>query len=63
MACAFRRMRAVEGEGVAPDIEVIDRPELIAAGHDPSLEKAVELLMKELAAYPPPKLVVPAPPR
>lgn len=30
----------VENEGVAPDIEVVDRPELIAAGRDPSLEKA-----------------------
>jgi tricorn protease len=55
-------MWVVEGEGVAPDIEVVDRPELIAAGKDPSLEKAVEVLMKELAAHPPTKLVVPAPP-
>jgi tricorn protease len=55
-------MWAVEGEGVAPDIEVVDRPELIAAGHDPSLEKGVEVLMEQLAAHPPAKLVVPAPP-
>jgi len=39
---------AVEGEGVAPDIEVIDRPELIAAGREPMIEKAVEVLLREL---------------
>ncbi len=39
---------AVEGEGVAPDIEVIDRPELIVAGKDPSVEKAVEVLLEQL---------------
>ncbi|HYH46497.1 MAG TPA: PDZ domain-containing protein, partial [Thermoanaerobaculia bacterium] len=34
---------AVEGEGVAPDIEVIDRPDEVAKGRDPSIEKAVEV--------------------
>ena len=53
---------AVENEGVAPDIEVIDRPELVAAGRDPSLEKAVEVLMEELQKNPPKKLIVPKPP-
>ena len=53
----------VEGVGVAPDIEVIDRPELLAAGRDPSLEKAVEVLMKELTEHPPAKVKVPVPPR
>jgi len=56
-------MWAVEGEGVPPDIEVVDRPELIAAGHDPSLEKAVELLLQQLKEHPPATLVVPAPPK
>jgi tricorn protease len=55
-------MWVVEGEGVAPDIEVVDRPELIAAGHDPSLEKAVDLLMQQLKDHPPAPLVVPPPP-
>ncbi len=41
-------MWAVEGVGTAPDIEVVDRPDLVAAGHDPTLEKAVEVLMQEL---------------
>ena len=54
---------AVENEGVAPDIEVIDRPELIAQGRDPSLEKAVEVLLAELAKNPPKKIVAPPPPR
>ncbi|MFA5683235.1 MAG: PDZ domain-containing protein [Lysobacteraceae bacterium] len=44
---------AVENEGVAPDIEVIDRPELIAAGRDPSLEAAVAHLLRELEKNPP----------
>ncbi len=39
---------AVEGVGVAPDVEVWDLPEAIAAGGDPSLEKAVKILLKEL---------------
>jgi tricorn protease len=41
----------VEGEGVAPDIEVWDLPERIAAGGDPSIEKAVEILLAELEEY------------
>ena len=55
-------MWAVEGVGVSPDIEVIDRPELIAAGHDPSLEKGVEVLLEELKRSPRKPVVVPAPP-
>jgi len=43
---------AVENEGVAPDIEVIDRPELVAQGQDPTLERAVEELLKDLKANP-----------
>jgi tricorn protease len=50
---------AVEGVGVSPDIEVIDRPELIAAGHDPSLETAVKLLLDELAKNPVKRVVTP----
>lgn len=43
---------AVENEGVTPDIEVIDRPELIAKGQDPTLERGVEELLKDLQANP-----------
>ena len=39
----------IENEGVAPDLEVIDLPEEIMAGRDPSLEKGVEVLLRELA--------------
>jgi tricorn protease len=41
----------VEGEGVAPDIEVWDLPEAVAAGGDPSIEKAVEVLLEELEGF------------
>jgi tricorn protease len=52
-------MRAVEGVGVSPDIEVVDRPDLVAAGQDPSLEAAVKLLMDQLAKNPVKRPVVP----
>ncbi len=41
---------AVEAEGVAPDpgFEVLDRPEQIAAGREPMIERAVEYLLREL---------------
>ncbi|WP_267175902.1 S41 family peptidase [Marinicella marina] len=57
LASTFRFMDtegnwAVENEGVTPDIEVIDRPELVAAGRDPSLERGVEELLKDLQENP-----------
>jgi tricorn protease len=39
---------AVEGEGVAPDIEVIDEPKIAVKGRDAQLEKAVEEALKLL---------------
>ncbi len=39
---------AVEGEGVAPDIEVIQHPQETAKGNDPQLERAVDEAMKLL---------------
>ena len=67
LAATFRFMDtdghwAVENEGVSPDIEVIDRPESIAAGHDPSLEKAVDVLLDELKKNPPHEPKAPAAP-
>jgi tricorn protease len=53
---------AVENVGVPPDIEVIDRPELIAAGRDPSIERAVQELLVELQRNPPRPIVVPPAP-
>ncbi|HVS30241.1 MAG TPA: PDZ domain-containing protein [Thermoanaerobaculia bacterium] len=52
----------VEGVGVPPDIEVVDRPELVAAGRDPSLEKGVEVLLEQLKAQPRKEIVVPPAP-
>ncbi|HEY6321876.1 MAG TPA: PDZ domain-containing protein [Thermoanaerobaculia bacterium] len=49
----------VENVGVLPDVEVVDRPDEIAKGHDPSLERAVAYLMQELAQHPPAKVTVP----
>jgi len=53
---------AVENEGVAPDLEVIDRPEAVSAGHDPSVEKAVEVLLEALSKNPPKPVAVPPAP-
>jgi tricorn protease len=53
---------AVENVGVAPDIEVLDRPELVAKGQDPSLEAGVAYLLKQLEKNPPSKLEVDSPP-
>lgn len=50
----------VENEGVVPDIEVIDRPELIHQGKDPTIERAVEELLKDL--QPNPRKSIEAPP-
>jgi tricorn protease len=52
----------IEGIGVYPDIEVYDEPHLVAAGKDPSLEKAIEVLLKELEENPPRPWVTPADP-
>lgn len=43
----------VENEGVAPDIEVEQWPELVIKGHDPQLEKAIEIALQKLKASPP----------
>ena len=50
----------VENEGVAPDIEVVDRPDALAKGQDPTLEKGIEVLMEALKKSPPKKVTVPA---
>lgn len=52
----------IEGIGVYPDIEVIDRPEELAKGNDPTVEKAVEVLLQELKTNPRPKVKAPTPP-
>jgi tricorn protease len=45
----------VENRGVAPDIEVEYDPALVRAGHDPQLEKAVQVVMTELGKHPAPQ--------
>lgn len=52
----------IEGVGVHPDIKVIDTPHLVAKGQDPTLEKAVEVLMKELEENPQEKVTPPEDP-
>jgi tricorn protease len=46
----------VENEGVRPDIEVEQWPELVIKGHDPQLEKAIEIAMKQLKKNPQKKI-------
>jgi tricorn protease len=53
----------VENEGVAPDIEVEMAPKLVAAGGDPQLELAVELVVAELEGAPRQLAARPAPAR
>lgn len=61
-----------ENAGIAPDIEVEHDPQLVRQGHDPQLEKAIEVVMADLAKNPPKPLkrppfpkykTLPAPPR
>jgi tricorn protease len=50
----------VENVGVAPDIEVEQTPADVLAGRDPQLDKAIEVVMKQLAEHPPVKPKRPA---
>jgi tricorn protease len=52
----------IEGRGVSPDIKVVDRPEQLAKGEDPGIEKAVDFLLEELQKNPVKKVEAPAPP-
>jgi tricorn protease len=52
----------IEGVGVSPDIEVVDRPEQLAKGIDPCIEKAVEVLLQELNNKPAKKVTDPVAP-
>ena len=50
----------VENVGVAPDIPVEQDPALVRQGHDPQLEKAIEVALQELTKNPLPKMRRPA---
>jgi tricorn protease len=43
----------VENKGVEPDIDVDLRPDLAVSGHDPQLEKAIEVINDQLKKTPP----------
>jgi tricorn protease len=49
----------IENEGVPPDIEVEMDPKAWREGHDPQLEKAVQVLLQDLKEHPLPKPAVP----
>jgi tricorn protease len=54
---------AVENQGVAPDVDVENWPKDVVAGHDPQLEKAVEVAMQQLKEKPVTRMMKePAPP-
>jgi tricorn protease len=42
----------LENHGVDPDIDVEFDPQAVRAGHDPQLEKAVEVALEELKKHP-----------
>ena len=44
----------VENHGIAPDIEVAQDPKLVRQGHDPQLEKAVDVVLQMLKDHPQP---------
>lgn len=50
---------SVENEGVAPDVEVEQWPEEVVEGRDPQLEKAIEIVLKQLEANPPGEVASP----
>ena len=50
----------IENHGVEPDIVLDNRPDLVVKGQDPQLERAIELLMKEIQEHP--KKLAPRPP-
>lgn len=52
----------VENIGVAPDIEIDNRPDLVAKGQDPQLDKAIDYLMEELRKNPPKRPSAPSKP-
>ena len=50
----------VENHGIDPDLEVEFDPELVRSGHDPQLEKAVQVVLEELQNNPVPQPKRPA---
>jgi tricorn protease len=50
----------VENHGVDPDVAVEQDPKAVSGGHDPQLEAAVAIALRELAAHPPARPARPA---
>ncbi len=50
----------VENHGITPDVEVELDPKLVREGHDPQLERAVEIVLDLLKKNPPPTYPKPA---
>ncbi|NBC66156.1 MAG: protease [Bacteroidetes bacterium] len=50
---------AVEGEGIEPDIDVMQTPKEVIEGHDPQLEAAIEEALRLLEDHPNP--IIPTP--
>jgi tricorn protease len=50
----------IENRGVEPDIVVRNTPDLVREGHDPQLEKAIDVVMQEIRLHP--KKLPPRPP-
>jgi tricorn protease len=50
----------VENHGIAPDVEIEQDPALLRQGHDPQLERAVQLALDALVKNPPKKFAHPA---
>jgi tricorn protease len=42
----------IENRGVAPDVEVENRPDEVLAGHDPQLETAIKMVIDQINAHP-----------
>ena len=43
---------AVENHGIDPDMAVVNAPDLVAAGRDPQLERAIRYCLDELKSHP-----------
>jgi tricorn protease len=52
----------IENVGTPPDVEVEQLPSEVIKGHDPQLEKAIQIVMEELKNNPPKKAPNPKPP-
>ncbi len=50
----------VENHGIAPDVDVELDPKLVREGHDPQLEKSVEVVLQALKDHPLPSVKTPA---